>query len=127
LLEKRVGEICELPDGKTALPSKLILTVKRNDKGPIERYKARLVAKGFRQVAGRDYDEVFAHTAQDASFCIILALAAEKGWSMKQLDVKTAFLNGDLSKELCLRLPNELGGVVSRLRKALYGLCHKIM
>jgi hypothetical protein len=46
--------------------------IKRNERGSIERYKARIVAKGFRQVAGRDYDEVFAPTAQDASFRILL-------------------------------------------------------
>jgi hypothetical protein len=68
------------------------------------------VAKGFRQVAGGDYDEVFAPTAQDASFRILLAIAAEKGLLVKQLDVKTAFLDGELSEELYLKLPQEIGG-----------------
>jgi hypothetical protein len=99
LLEKQVGEECELLKGKKALPSKLILTIKRNERGNIERYKARIVAKGFRQEAGRDYDEVFAPTAQGASFRNLLAIAAGKGLPVKQLDVKVAFLNGELSEE----------------------------
>jgi transposase InsO family protein len=122
LREMGVYEKVDLPSGKTALPSKLVLTVKRDEQGNVVKYKARLVAKGFKQLAGRDFDEVFAPTAQNATFRILLAHAASIGHQIRQLDVKTAFLYGDLNEELYLRLPSELGGEVWRLRKAIYGL-----
>jgi hypothetical protein len=122
LWEKGVYEECSLPPGMKALPTKVVWQIKRDQLGNVDKYKCRLVAKGYKQIAGRDYDEVFAPTAQQASFRIMVALAAADGLIMDQIDVKTAFLNGDLAEEVYLRLPQELGGRVWRLHKALYGL-----
>jgi hypothetical protein len=117
-----VFEESDLPQGKTPLPSKLVLTIKRDGHGNVVKYKARLVAKGFKQLAGRDFDEVFAPTAQNATLRVLLAIAAKENLQLRQLDVKTAFLYGGLSEELYLKLQIELGGKVWRLRRALYGL-----
>ena len=123
LREKNVFETVDsVPAGMKPLPSKLVFNIKRDEHGNIDKYKCRLVAKGFRQIAGRDYDEVFAPTAQQASLRLLLAIAAQQELEVDQLDVKTAFLNGDLQGEVYLRLPKELGGQLWRLQKALYGL-----
>jgi hypothetical protein len=122
LHEKGVYTEISHPVGITPLPSKLVLTIKRDELGHVEKYKARLVAKGFKQVAGRDYDEVFAPTAQHVTLRVLLATASHKGLDIGQVDVKTAFLNGDLPGDIYLKVPNEVGGVVWKLHKALYGL-----
>ena len=100
----------------------MVYNIKRDRFGNIDKYKCRLVAKGFKQIAGRDYDEVFAPTAQQASLRILIAVTAAVGLDLDQIDVKTAFLNGDLEEEVYLKLPAEFGGKTWRLRKALYGL-----
>ena len=110
------------PAGVTPLPSKLVLNIKRDEQGNVDKYKARLVAKGFRQIAGRDYDEVFAPTAQHVTLRVLLAAASSAKFEVDQLDVKTAFLNGELSGDVYMKLPPELGNTVWRLHKALYGL-----
>jgi transposase InsO family protein len=122
LQSKGVYTAVSPPMGVTPLPSKLVLNIKRDENGNIEKYKARLVAKGFRQIAGRDYDEVFAPTAQHVKLRVLLAIASSQGFEVDQLDVKTAFRNGGLSEEVYLKLPAELGSTVWRLHKALYGL-----
>ena len=122
LYEKDVYSETSPPDGLTPLPSKLVLNIKRDEQGHVDKYKARLVAKGFRQIAGRDYDEVFAPTAQHVTLRVLLATASSRELELDQLDVKTAFLNGELSGDVFLKLPPELGSKVWRLHKALYGL-----
>jgi histone deacetylase 1/2 len=122
LQAKKVYTEATLPEHATALPSKLVLNIKRDEHGNVDKYKARLVAKGFRQVAGRDYDEVFAPTAQHVTLRVLLAIASAEGFEVEQLDVRTAFLNGDLTEDVYLKLPTELGGNIWLLHKALYGL-----
>ncbi|KAJ9539073.1 hypothetical protein OSB04_031806 [Centaurea solstitialis] len=93
--------------------------------GSIDRYKARLVAKGFNQEYGIDYEETFAPVARITSVRRLLAIPATKRWPLFQMDVKNAFLNGDLSEEVYLSPPPGVSlptGYVCRLRKALYGL-----
>ena len=71
----------------------------------IERHKARLVAKGYAQREGIDYEETFASTSRMTTIRTIVALAAHKGWHVHQLDIKTAFLNGDLKEEVYVSQP----------------------
>jgi hypothetical protein len=62
----------------------------------VNRYKARLVSKGFQQLHGIDYDETFALVAKMDSIRLALAIATTRGWEVHQMDVKNAFLHGDL-------------------------------
>lgn len=73
---------------------------KLNEHGEIDKYTARLVAKGYAQECGVDYLEVFAPVARMDTVRIIIALAAQRGWSIYQLDVKLAFLYGELSEDV---------------------------
>jgi hypothetical protein len=92
--------------------------------GSIERYKARLVARGFQQTQGLDYDETFAPVAHMTTIQTLIAVAASSSWTISQMDVKNAFLNGDL-QEVYMHPPPGVdtpSGHVCRLRRALYGL-----
>ena len=64
----------------------------------LDKYKARLVAKGFSQREGIDYEEIFAPTAKMSTIRLVLVMAAQNGWKVHQMDVKSAFLNGDLKE-----------------------------
>jgi hypothetical protein len=66
----------------------------------VDKLKARLVAKGYDQQHGVDYTEVFAHVVRIDTIRMIIALAAQRSWLIYQLDVKSAFLHGDLSEDL---------------------------
>jgi hypothetical protein len=66
----------------------------------VSRHKARLVAKGFQQIHEINYDETFAPVAKLDSIMLALAIGAARGWKVHQMDVKNAFLHGDLSKEI---------------------------
>jgi hypothetical protein len=73
-----------------------VFTVKYKSHGSLERYEARLVAKGFTQTYGIDYLETFAPVAKLNFVRVLLSLAANRDWPLQQLDVKNAYLNGDL-------------------------------
>ena len=95
--------------------------------GNVHIHKARLVAKGFRQVQGVDYDETFSPVAMLKSFRIILAIAAYFDYEIWQMDVKTAFLNGDLTEDVYMMQPEGFvdpinAGKICRLQKSIYGL-----
>ncbi|KAJ9551549.1 LOW QUALITY PROTEIN: hypothetical protein OSB04_015594 [Centaurea solstitialis] len=114
-----------LPPGKRPIGSKWVFMIKMKSDGSVDRYKARLVAKGFNQEHGIDYEETFAPVARVTSVRSLLAIAATKRWPFFQMDVKNAFLNGDLSEEVYMTPPPGVSltsGHVCRLRKALYGL-----
>ena len=85
-----------LPTEKKAVSCKWIYTVKQNPKGKVERYKARLVARGFSQTYGIDYDETFAPVTKMNTVRILVSCAANFRWKLHQLDVKSAFLHGEL-------------------------------
>ena len=85
---------------------KWVFTIKCKPNGSIERYKASLVAKGFTQTYGIDYQETFALVARINSIRILLSLTVHFNWPLHQLDVKNAFLNGDLEEEVFMDLPS---------------------
>jgi len=119
-----VYDSSELPAGRKAIGSRWVFTIKVNADGSVERYKARLVCKGFSQISGIDYDETFAPVTRYDSLRLVVALAAKTNLSLHQLDIKTAFLYGELDEEIWMSPPPGLGlkGKVLRLKKALYGL-----
>ena len=84
---------------------KWIYKIKTRSDGSIEHYKARLVAKGFTQKYKIDYEETFALVACISSIRTLLAIAAAGKWNLFQMDVKNAFLNGDLSEEVYMQPP----------------------
>ncbi|KXZ41531.1 hypothetical protein GPECTOR_411g255 [Gonium pectorale] len=124
LHEKQTWTLVPLPKGAKAIPTKWVYDVKCDASGQIERFKARLVAKGFKQRAGIDFDEVFAPASNPTTTRLLLAMVAAKRMVLRQVDVKTAFLNGELEETIYVTQPQgfEQGEFVCELSKALYGL-----
>ena len=76
-----------------------------NQDGTIERYKARWCAKGFSQVEGVDYGETYAPVVRFASARVLLAIAAQEGWELEQMDIDNAFLIAPLEEEIYVEQP----------------------
>lgn len=107
------------------ITSKWVFDIKRNQDGEVERYKARLCARGFTQIHGLDYKEIFSPTTRYESIRILLSLSAEYNWKIRQLDVKTAFLYGDLDEDIFMEIPDGVeapANKICKLNKSLYGL-----
>ena len=129
---KRTGTwtLTPLAAGRQAIGSRWVLKIKRKADGTVDKYKARLVAKGYAQKAGIDYDETFAPVAKFTSIRMLLALAAHHDFEIHHMDVKTAFLNGDLDVDIYMEQPEGYSTpaargeqrLVCKLQKALYGL-----
>jgi len=118
-------DIMNLPPGKMAIDCKWVYKIKTLLDGSIERYKARLVAKGYDQEYGIDYGDTFTPIAQLTSVWSLLAIGATKRWQLFQVEVKNAFLNGNLQEEVYMKPPpgyEHPPNKVYRLRRALYGL-----
>jgi hypothetical protein len=96
-------ELADLPQGHRAITLKWVYKLKRDEAGEIVKHKARLVARGFVQQEGIDFDEVFAPVACMESVHLLLVLAAQEGWQVHHMDVKSVFLNGDLKEEVYVR------------------------
>ena len=106
---------------------KWVFRVKKDSEGRILRHKARLVVKGYAQREGMDFGEIFSPVARMDSIRILIAIAAQEKWELHHLDVKTAFLNGEIKEDIYITQPEgfEVKGKedhILKLKKALYGL-----
>ncbi|KAL4301915.1 hypothetical protein GQ457_10G014520 [Hibiscus cannabinus] len=133
-----VWDLVSLPDGVKAIGCKWVFKTKKDSKGNIERYKARLVAKGFTQREGIDYTDTFSPVSKKDSLRIVLALVTQFDLELQQMDVKTAFLNGDLEEEVYMKQPEGFSSsdgenLVCKLKKfyilietSLPGMLHEV-
>lgn len=119
-------QLTELPPGHKVIGLKWIFKLKRDVAGKIVKHKARLVAKGYAQEHGIDYEEVYAPVTRLETVRLLLA-SVKNDWQVHHLDVKTAFLNGEITQDVYVMQPEgfEKQGkenLVYKLVKALYGL-----
>ena len=127
LCKHDVWELTDLPDRKQAIGSKWVFRTKCHADGSIERRKARLVAQGYSQKYGVDYDETFSPVMRFESLRTVIALSVQQGLTLHQMDVATAFLNGELAEEVYVKQPEGFvvkgkEHLVCKLNKSLYGL-----
>nr|GEV60286.1 retrovirus-related Pol polyprotein from transposon TNT 1-94 [Tanacetum cinerariifolium] len=123
----KVWRLVPKPDGKTIIKSKWIFKNKKDESNLVIRNKARLVAVGYFQQEGIDYDETFAPVARIMAIRLFLAYGAHKDFTVFEMDVKTAFLNGILKEEVYVGQPpgfvsKQYPNHVYAIDKALYGL-----
>ena len=100
ILENNTWVLSDLPPGSKPLGSKWIFKRKMKVDGTIDKFKARLVIQGFRQKPGIDYFDTYAPVARISTIRLLIALAAIHNLVVHQMDVKTAFLNGELDEEV---------------------------
>ena len=124
LLQNETWILVENPSGRKPIKNRWVFKIKRSSHDGIK-FKARLVAKGFSQRPGIDYNETYSPVVKNDSIRTILSLSAVLDLELLQLDVKTAFLNGEITEELYMDQPSgfkEDNQMVCLLKKSLYGL-----
>ena len=122
-----VFDLVKLPENKKAIGCRWVFKRKIKEDGSVERYKARLVAQGFSQQPGRDYDETFCPVVRYESIRYVIAMASQMGMMLHQMDVTSAFLNGELEDEVYMKQPTGFTvkgkeQYVCKLKRSLYGL-----
>ena len=127
LTQNETWDLVDLPAGKSVIGSKWVFKTKVNPDGTFSKYKSRLVAQGYSQKQGIDYTEVFAPVVKHESLRTLLALANQYGWDVHQMDVNSAYLNGDIDADIYMKQPEGYvdpnhPNKVCKLRKGLYGL-----
>lgn len=126
LQDNHSWDIVSCPASVKPIGCKWVYSIKLRSDGSLDRYKARLVALGNRQEYGIDYEETFAPVAKMTTVRLVLSIAASKGWFLRQMDVKNAFLHGDLKEDIYMTPPPGLFSTpshdVCKLKRSLYGL-----
>jgi len=127
IMSNETWEITDCSSGCKPVGCKWIFKKKMRPDGTIEKYKARLVAKGYTQKEGEDFFDTYSLVARIATIRVLLALAASYGLHVHQMDVKIAFLYGELEEEIYMEQPDGFvvpgeENKVCRLIKSLYGL-----
>ena len=116
----------ELPKDRKAIGSKWVFKLKTDSDGFVERHKARLVVQGFSQKHGQEYDETFLPVIKFESLRTVIALVVQNDLQLHQMDVTTAFLNGEL-EEVYVHQPEGFVSegqeyLVCKLKRSIYGL-----
>lgn len=125
LIQNNTWTIVNRPTDQHVLSTRWVLRRKLGPDGQIAKYKARHVVRGYEQIYGIDFDETFASVVKQPSYRMLFALQAQFGWVCHQMDVKTAFLHGEVEEDIFTEPPDgfpENPGKVLKLNKALYGL-----
>ena len=128
LQKNKTWDLVQQPRGRKIITCKWVFK-KKEGMSPAEgiKYKARVVAKGFHQREEVDYNEIFSPVVRHTSIRVLLAMVAHQNLELEQLDVKTAFLHGELEEEIYMTQPDgfQVPGkedYVCKLKKSLYGL-----
>ena len=126
LIHNETWELVPRPEGVNVVNNRWLYKVKRKPDGSIDKFKARLVAQGFTQTQGLDYEEVYSPVARFQTIRSLLALGNTLDLEIHQMDVCTAFLNGELDCEVYMEQPQGYSNgdinYVCKLKKGLYGL-----
>ena len=120
LLKQKTWLLIDPPEERKSIKNKWVFKCKADG-----RLKSRLVARGYTQIAGIDYDETWSPVGRKSSLKIFLIHSLQNSWSMKQMDVDTAFLNSDLQEDLYMEQPtgfHDGTNRVCKLLKSVYGL-----
>ncbi|XP_020150741.1 uncharacterized mitochondrial protein AtMg00820-like [Aegilops tauschii subsp. strangulata] len=105
LVANKTWHLVPPSSNKNVIDCKWVYRIKKHADGTVDRYKSRLVAKGFKQRYGIDYEDTFSPVVKAATIRIVLAISVSRGWSLRQLDVKNAFLHGVLEEEVYMKQP----------------------
>lgn len=115
LIKNSTWELVNRPEDRNIVGCRFVLTNKRDADDKITRRKARLVAQGFTQVPGIDFDRTFAPVARLESIRLLLAIAAKYQLCVHQIDITTAYLNGNLNEEIFMKTPPILGDILDEI------------
>jgi len=129
LAENDTWEVTPLPDGRTETKGKWVYTIKQGKQDSEVTYKAHYVARGYSQVHGVDYDETFSPTTRFTTIRMLLQKAVNESLHLHQMDVKGAYLNAPIDKDIYVEQPpgyeysDESGKrLTCHLKKSLNGL-----
>ena len=127
MYSNQVWDLMEPPERIKPIGCKWIYKKKRGADGKVETFKARLIAKGFTQKKGIDYEETFSPVAMLKSIRILLSIAAHFNYEIWKMDVKTAFLNGNLVECIYMMQPDDFiengqEHMLCKFKRSIYGL-----
>lgn len=125
LEDRNTWEIVRKSNNEKCIGCRWVYKVKSDSNGNIVRYKARLVAQGYKQIKDIDYTESYAPVARIEVIRLMLAIAVSNAWEVHHLDVKCAYLYGDLAEDVYMNLPQGYDrpcGDILKLKRPIYGL-----